>query len=148
MMIPPDLHLLVCLPWPSLRSMTSLYSDPQWSDNMDRAVSRLSGPGVELEEALAWLDERSKEEHFSLTDIWGVMTSAGIMKQVQGQRHKCFDFSTFLVTTFFETHHNTLCHKEVNALLKRNISSISWTYGVFQTRPAETPPTLTLYIVP
>ncbi|XP_053194193.1 cytosolic phospholipase A2 gamma-like [Scomber japonicus] len=67
-------------------SMTSLYSDPQWSDNMDRAVSRLSGPGVELEEALAWLDERSKEEHFSLTDIWGVMTSAGIMKQLDLRR--------------------------------------------------------------
>ncbi|KAI3360307.1 hypothetical protein L3Q82_014614 [Scortum barcoo] len=63
-------------------SMSSLYSDPQWSNNMDKAVSRLSGPGVELEEALAWLSERAKEEHFSLTDIWGVMTSAGIMKQM------------------------------------------------------------------
>lgn len=49
---------------------------------MDRAVTRLLGPGVELEEALAWLSERSKEEDFSLTDIWGVLTSAGIMKQV------------------------------------------------------------------
>ncbi|KAM7372607.1 hypothetical protein PAMP_009763 [Pampus punctatissimus] len=47
-------------------SMSCLYSDPQWSANMDRAVSRLSGPGVELEEALAWLGERSQEEHFSL----------------------------------------------------------------------------------
>ncbi|XP_012735015.2 cytosolic phospholipase A2 gamma isoform X1 [Fundulus heteroclitus] len=63
-------------------SMASLYSDPQWSANMDEAVSRLSGPGVELEHALAWLAERSKEEHFSLTDIWGVLTSAGIMKQL------------------------------------------------------------------
>ncbi|KAI3360297.1 hypothetical protein L3Q82_014615, partial [Scortum barcoo] len=56
-------------------SMSSLYSDPQWSNNMDKAASRLSGPGVELEEALAWLSKRAKEEHFSLTDIWGVMTS-------------------------------------------------------------------------
>ncbi|KAM4535057.1 cytosolic phospholipase A2 gamma-like isoform 2-T2 [Fundulus diaphanus] len=63
-------------------SMASLYSDPQWSANMDEAVSRLSGPGVELEHALAWLAERSKEEHFSLTDIWGVLTSAGIMKHL------------------------------------------------------------------
>ncbi|XP_051245084.1 cytosolic phospholipase A2 gamma [Dicentrarchus labrax] len=63
-------------------SMSSLYSDPKWSANMDRAVSTLSGPGVELEQALTWLDERSKEEHFSLTDIWGVLTSAGIMKQM------------------------------------------------------------------
>ncbi|XP_076608389.1 cytosolic phospholipase A2 gamma-like [Chaetodon auriga] len=63
-------------------SMSSLYSDPQWSTNMDRAVSRLSAPGVGPEEALTWLGERVKEEHFSLTDIWGVLTSAGIMKQL------------------------------------------------------------------
>lgn len=49
---------------------------------MDRAVSRLSGPSVMLEQALTWLDKRAKDEHFSLTDIWGVLTSAGIMKQV------------------------------------------------------------------
>ncbi|XP_041812431.1 cytosolic phospholipase A2 zeta-like [Chelmon rostratus] len=67
-------------------SMASLYSDPQWSTNMDRAVSRLSGPGVGPEEALAWLAERAKEKHFSLTDIWGVMTSAGIMKQLDLRR--------------------------------------------------------------
>uniref|UniRef100_A0A8C9ZCY1 PLA2c domain-containing protein n=1 Tax=Sander lucioperca TaxID=283035 RepID=A0A8C9ZCY1_SANLU len=56
-------------------SMSSIYSDPQWSDNLDTAVSRLSGPGVPLEEALAWLGERAKEEHFSLSDVWGVLTS-------------------------------------------------------------------------
>lgn len=67
-------------------SMSTLYSDPQWSTNMARAVSRLSGPGVELEEALAWLGERAKEENFSLTDIWGVLTSAGIMKQMDLRR--------------------------------------------------------------
>ncbi|XP_073350157.1 cytosolic phospholipase A2 gamma-like [Pagrus major] len=64
-------------------SMSSLYSDPQWSNHkLDGAVARLSGPGVEVELALGWLDERSKEEHFSLTDVWGVLTSAGIMKQM------------------------------------------------------------------
>ena len=73
-----------CVHVSSGRSMTSLYSDPEWSTNLDRAVSRLSGPGVEMEQALAWLNERSKEEHFSLTDVWGVLTSAGIMKQVPG----------------------------------------------------------------
>ncbi|XP_030296630.1 cytosolic phospholipase A2 gamma-like isoform X2 [Sparus aurata] len=67
-------------------SMSSLYSDPEWSTNLDRAVSRLSGPGVEMELALAWLDERSKEENFSLTDVWGVLTSAGIMKQMDLRR--------------------------------------------------------------
>ncbi|KAM6905417.1 cytosolic phospholipase A2 gamma-like [Xenentodon cancila] len=64
-------------------SMASLYSDPHWSSQTDEAVSRLSGSGVDLEQALAWLDERAKEEHFSLTDIWGILTSAGIMKQME-----------------------------------------------------------------
>lgn len=64
------------------RSMAALYSDPRWSRNMEAAEARLSAPGVKLEEALGWLGERSKEEHFSLTDVWGVLTSAGIMKQV------------------------------------------------------------------
>lgn len=63
--------------------MAFLYNDPQWSSNMDEAVSKLVGPGVELEHAVAWLTEKSKEEDFSLTDIWGVLTSAGIMKQVK-----------------------------------------------------------------
>uniref|UniRef100_A0A665U0D2 PLA2c domain-containing protein n=1 Tax=Echeneis naucrates TaxID=173247 RepID=A0A665U0D2_ECHNA len=63
-------------------SMSSLYSDPQWSTNMNTAVSKLSGPGVELEQALGWLTERAKEEHFSLTDVWGVLTSAAFMKQM------------------------------------------------------------------
>ncbi|XP_047199705.1 cytosolic phospholipase A2 gamma-like isoform X2 [Hippoglossus stenolepis] len=63
-------------------SMSTLYSDPQWTGNMDRAVSTMTGPGVELEQALAWLDKRSKEELFSLSDIWGVLTSVGIMKQL------------------------------------------------------------------
>uniref|UniRef100_A0A7N6FG08 PLA2c domain-containing protein n=1 Tax=Anabas testudineus TaxID=64144 RepID=A0A7N6FG08_ANATE len=67
-------------------SMASLYSDPEWSTNMDRTLSRLSGPGVDLEKALAWLTERAKEEDFSLTDIWGVLTSAGIMKQMDLRR--------------------------------------------------------------
>ncbi|KAM4635750.1 cytosolic phospholipase A2 gamma-like [Polymixia lowei] len=63
-------------------SMSSLYSDPGWSANMDRAVSRLSGPEVGLEEALLWLTERAEEDDFSLTDIWGLITSAGVMNQL------------------------------------------------------------------
>ncbi|XP_069381341.1 cytosolic phospholipase A2 gamma-like [Paralichthys olivaceus] len=63
-------------------SMSTLYSDPQWSVNMDRAVSMFSGPGVELGHALAWLDKRANKELFSLTDVWGVLTSAGIMKHM------------------------------------------------------------------
>lgn len=56
---------------------------------MDAAVSRLSGPGVGLDQALAWLSERAKEENFSLSDVWGVLTSAGIMKQVPVKGHTC-----------------------------------------------------------
>ncbi|XP_051245181.1 cytosolic phospholipase A2 zeta-like [Dicentrarchus labrax] len=74
-------------------SMSSLYRDPQWSANMDRVVSNLSGPEVPLEQALAWLGERAKEEHFSLTDIWGVVTSVGIMKQLD-PRHLSEDSMT------------------------------------------------------
>ncbi|XP_016895834.1 cytosolic phospholipase A2 gamma [Cynoglossus semilaevis] len=67
-------------------SMASLYSDPEWSLNMDRAVSRLSGPGVELNQALAWLVDTAQEESFSLSDVWGVLTCAGIMKQMDQRR--------------------------------------------------------------
>lgn len=68
----------------SFRTMSSLYSDPQWSANIARAVSKLSGIHVvSPEKALAWLADREKEEHFSLSNIWGVITSAGIMNQVR-----------------------------------------------------------------
>ncbi|XP_040917664.1 cytosolic phospholipase A2 gamma-like [Toxotes jaculatrix] len=63
-------------------AMASLYNDSQWSTDLDSAVARLSGPGVNLEQALAWLSERAEEEFFSLTDVWGVLTSAGIMNQM------------------------------------------------------------------
>ncbi|KAM9355282.1 cytosolic phospholipase A2 gamma-like [Pholidichthys leucotaenia] len=64
-------------------SMASLYSDPEWSTNMDRAVSRLLGPAeFTLQQVYDWLAERAKDEDFSLTDIWGVLTSAGYMKQM------------------------------------------------------------------
>lgn len=66
------------------RSMASLYSDPKWSSNMEDAVSKLSGSEVELEQALAWVGKKAKEETFSLTDIWGVLTTTGLMKQVPG----------------------------------------------------------------
>lgn len=76
------------------RAMSLLYNDPQWSSNMSKAVSRLSDPGVELEQALAWLHDRTKEEHFSLSDIWGVLISAGLMKQVPEQHYFYIKCST------------------------------------------------------
>ncbi|XP_047428086.1 cytosolic phospholipase A2 zeta-like [Mugil cephalus] len=63
-------------------SMATLYGDPEWSNRMDDAVRRLSSPGVELKQALDWLTERRNDNIFSLSDIWGVLTSAGIMKQL------------------------------------------------------------------
>uniref|UniRef100_A0A8C3G3A2 PLA2c domain-containing protein n=1 Tax=Cyclopterus lumpus TaxID=8103 RepID=A0A8C3G3A2_CYCLU len=71
-------------------SMSSLYSDQEWSTNMGRAVSRLSGPGVGLAEALVQLGERAKEEHFSLTDIWGVMTSLDL-RHLSGDAMNAFN---------------------------------------------------------
>lgn len=63
--------------------MIALYSDPQWSTNVASAVSRLSGPGIELTEALIVLAERAKDGRLSLTDLWGALTSVFIMKQVR-----------------------------------------------------------------
>lgn len=63
-------------------SMASLYGDPEWSSNMDRAESRLLGDGVDLVDALGWLNKSAEEDDFSLSDVWGVLTSAGIMKQL------------------------------------------------------------------
>uniref|UniRef100_UPI0037E84F4D cytosolic phospholipase A2 gamma-like n=1 Tax=Semicossyphus pulcher TaxID=241346 RepID=UPI0037E84F4D len=67
-------------------SMSSLYSDPKWSVGIDKAVSKLIHPEVTPEEVIAWLEERAKEENFCLTDIWGVLTSAGVMKQMELRR--------------------------------------------------------------
>uniref|UniRef100_A0A3B4H5U8 PLA2c domain-containing protein n=1 Tax=Pundamilia nyererei TaxID=303518 RepID=A0A3B4H5U8_9CICH len=63
-------------------SMATLYSDHQWSTNMDNAVSRLSKPGIGLTDVLIFLAKRAQDGHFSLTDIWGVLTSGFIMKQL------------------------------------------------------------------
>ncbi|KAF7645126.1 hypothetical protein LDENG_00209450 [Lucifuga dentata] len=67
-------------------SMSSLYNDSQWSSNMEAAVSMLGGTGVGLDEALAWLGKRVEDERFSLTDVWGIITAAGIMKQMDERR--------------------------------------------------------------
>ncbi|XP_074552399.1 cytosolic phospholipase A2 gamma-like [Halichoeres trimaculatus] len=64
-------------------SMAFLYTDPEWSMKMDQAIHKLMNSEVDMEEALSWLKERAKDENFSLTDIWGLMTTAGIMKQME-----------------------------------------------------------------
>jgi len=67
-----------------LRAMSFLYNDPEWSTNTTAALSRLLGSGPELEDVLEWLEDRSEEEHFSLSDFWGALIAPTIMKQVQG----------------------------------------------------------------
>lgn len=62
--------------------MTSLYSDAHFETDVDQIISKMQGPGVPLDQIVAWLDKRTEEETFSLTDIWAVLTSATIMKQV------------------------------------------------------------------
>lgn len=67
----------------SVRTMAFLYSDPEWSTNMSASISRLSASEVSLEQTLAWLGKKAEDEDFSLTHVWGALTSAGIMRQVK-----------------------------------------------------------------
>ncbi|KAK1877635.1 Cytosolic phospholipase A2 gamma [Dissostichus eleginoides] len=76
-------------------AMCSLYSDPQWSRNIDRAVSRLSAPGVKPLEVVSWLGQKAKDKRFSLSDIWGVLISAAITKQLDLQRLSDDRMNTF-----------------------------------------------------
>ncbi|XP_033969552.1 cytosolic phospholipase A2 gamma-like [Trematomus bernacchii] len=76
-------------------AMYSLYSDPQWSRNMDRAVSRLSAPGVKPLEVVSWLGQKAKDKRFSLSDIWGVFISAAITKQLVLRRLSDDRMNTF-----------------------------------------------------
>ncbi|CAJ1076658.1 cytosolic phospholipase A2 gamma-like [Xyrichtys novacula] len=67
-------------------SMAYLYGDPEWSITMDRAISRLVDSDVDLGDALSWLCKRANDEDFSLSDIWGLITSAVIMNQMDVRR--------------------------------------------------------------
>lgn len=93
------------------RSMASLYSNPDWSTNMDKAVLSLVSGQVQLEPALAWLSEKAQREYFSLSDVWGAVTAAGIMKQVTLPSAgniiivvmRCYDYVVFLSVGHAET---------------------------------------------
>ncbi|KAJ3600292.1 hypothetical protein NHX12_031278, partial [Muraenolepis orangiensis] len=65
-----------------IQAMTYLYKDPMWSSNMSAVLAGLSGGGPDLKQVLDWLEERSLDEHFSLSDIWGSLISAIFMKQL------------------------------------------------------------------
>lgn len=73
-------------PFFPLMAMSSLYRDPQWSTKINRVISRLLDSGVGT-----W-----QRKNFSLTDMWGVLTSAGeqvhfkeVYKKLQGTaKHK------------------------------------------------------------
>ncbi|TKS92367.1 Cytosolic phospholipase A2 zeta [Collichthys lucidus] len=66
--------------------MSSVYNDPEWSSKMDRAMSRLFRPGIELKQILDWLYKQMNDEDFSLSDVWGALTSAKFIKEMD-QRH-------------------------------------------------------------
>ncbi|KAG8006713.1 Cytosolic phospholipase A2 gamma, partial [Nibea albiflora] len=62
------------------RCMSSVYKDPEWSSNINRETILLR-PGVELKKAVDWLCERMDDEDFSLSDVWGALTSAEFIKE-------------------------------------------------------------------
>ncbi|CAL1589226.1 unnamed protein product [Knipowitschia caucasica] len=63
-------------------SMASLYSDPDWSQSLGAHMASLvSAQNVGLDQTLSWVQDMAQREDFSLTDVWGALTSAGIMKQ-------------------------------------------------------------------
>ncbi|KAE8283582.1 hypothetical protein D5F01_LYC18985 [Larimichthys crocea] len=53
---------------------------------MDRAMSRLFRPGIELKQAVDWLCEQMNDEDFSLSDVWGALTSVEFINEMD-QRH-------------------------------------------------------------
>ncbi|XP_055008222.1 cytosolic phospholipase A2 zeta-like [Boleophthalmus pectinirostris] len=62
-------------------SMASLYEDPQWSRSLDSYRSSLLTPhSVDSEKILSWLQDKAETPEFSLSDTWGALTSAAIMK--------------------------------------------------------------------
>ena len=70
---------------PPLRSMASLYKEPKW--NVSSVIATQKGPKVELDEVSEWLMEREKEQNFSLSHLWGALTSSAIMKEVSYPNH-------------------------------------------------------------
>lgn len=68
--------------------MASLYSGTDFETGVDQIIATMQGPGVPLEDIVAWLDARTKEKTFSLTDVWAVLISTQIMKQVPPQHSK------------------------------------------------------------
>ncbi|XP_059901850.1 cytosolic phospholipase A2 gamma-like isoform X3 [Gadus macrocephalus] len=61
-------------------TLALLYSDPQWSVNMEPVFSRLGGHRETTWLSLftgpyRWLKTKSKDEDFSLSEIWGLLTS-------------------------------------------------------------------------
>ncbi|XP_029691822.1 cytosolic phospholipase A2 gamma-like [Takifugu rubripes] len=63
-------------------AMASLYSGEDLRTGVDQIIATMQGPGVPLDKIVAWLDDRTEETTFSLTDIWAVLISTQIMKQL------------------------------------------------------------------
>ncbi|XP_041960515.1 cytosolic phospholipase A2 delta-like [Alosa sapidissima] len=59
--------------------MSSLYKDPQWTQNAEEAanealLSMSEGEGVTFHDGVYWMKQRHEEGYFSLSDVWGVLT--------------------------------------------------------------------------
>ncbi|KAG7260866.1 hypothetical protein CRUP_005732 [Coryphaenoides rupestris] len=68
-------------------TMALIYSDPQWSANMEPVLSRLLGSRPGFPEILAWLQDKAKEDSFSLSFQGGELkkqTPEMDMVQLQG----------------------------------------------------------------
>ncbi|XP_078141061.1 cytosolic phospholipase A2 gamma-like [Centroberyx gerrardi] len=64
-------------------SMSSLYSDPSWRENISRVISTMSGPNLGLTPSLAWLtDMRATDQDFSLTDVWAAFIADHFIKEL------------------------------------------------------------------
>lgn len=75
---------------------------------MDRAMSRLFRPGIELKQAVDWLCEQMNDEDFSLSDVWGALTSVEFINEVPGQKQR-HTFTPNIATNISHLKHNTHC---------------------------------------
>jgi hypothetical protein len=79
--------VLMCV---SPRTMALLYSDPQWSVNKVFSSQGVHGDipwwspvNLIVPGPYWWLKTKSKDEDFSLSEVWGVLTSYLFMKHVR-----------------------------------------------------------------
>ncbi|XP_071370463.1 cytosolic phospholipase A2 gamma-like, partial [Centroberyx affinis] len=64
-------------------SMSSLYSDPSWRENISRVISTMSGPNLGWIPSMEWLtDMKANDQDFSLTDPWAAFIADHFIKEI------------------------------------------------------------------